>query len=715
MQWIPLSLLVLSQAGAASSQEGAPAPSAKVELVRLDAIVTDGQGNPVGNLKGDDFVVLEDGKRQQLAQFVIAGKESAETSPPAGRQIAIIVDDLHIALDSVNPLRNALRTFVQGHLKPEDNVALVNTSGLGGAPALTTDRADLLDAIDHLQTHDTRPPQIHASDISPEQAELILRGDISALQLVATTMTEEVGNRNSREEIGLGAAMSSHLAQPAGAGSDPVLGAAMREAQRSARGILAQSLQYSVVTLNTIESVLRSLATSPGRKLCLLVSDGFLVGAGTDDERLREIQGIIDAATRSGAVVYALDSKGLVATVQDAAAVAGPTSMPELQHGVARQSELLLQKTLERLSHDTGGLFVQGAHDLEGSLQRMLEEGETYYLMAYEPTNAKQDGKFRKIEVRVAQHPDYLVRTRAGYFAPGAKVATKATGSTPLSGIPKPGPVELDAPSLRAILATPVSASGGIPVKMSVDYLEQPAGPQALVQASFDVAGLHWVEKGGQHQASFDVAGSVYDEKGVEVGLPFGRRVEVSRGATEYKKAEGLRFQQQVPLPPGRYEVRVAVRDTKGNVGHSTQWVEIPNLATKKLALSGLFLSASSGPAAGSAAAQGAGEALYDHQISRRFKSAESLYFQLYVYNPLTDPSGSSDVVLQAQIWSAGKVVAASKAQAVALRREKGILAPETEEMSLAGLTPGPYSLKVVVVDRKAQVTASRSVDFTVE
>jgi hypothetical protein len=35
--------------------------------------------------------------------------------------------------------------------------------------------------------------------------------------------------------------------------------------------------------------------------------------------------------------------------------------------------------------------------------------------------------------------------------------------------------------------------------------------------------------------------------------------------------------------------------------------------------------------------------------------------------------------------------------------------------MRLEGLDPGGYELRVVVVDRKANVTASRKVDFTVE
>jgi len=71
--------------------------------------------------------------------------------------------------------------------------------------------------------------------------------------------------------------------------------------------------------------------------------------------------------------------------------------------------------------------------------------------------------------------------------------------------------------------------------------------------------------------------------------------------------------------------------------------------------------------------------------------------------------------VFQAQIWSKGKVVAASKPRPASLQSKDGVPVPETNGMSLQELTPGDYALKVVVVDRKANATLARSVDFTVE
>jgi hypothetical protein len=137
----------------------------------------------------------------------------------------------------------------------------------------------------------------------------------------------------------------------------------------------------------------------------------------------------------------------------------------------------------------------------------------------------------------------------------------------------------------------------------------------------------------------------------------------------------------------------------------------VPDLADKKLAMSGVFLSTS----ASTAAVPGGQEAVRDAHTLRRFRRGDSLYFQLYVYNPLLDQKGASDVVLQAQIWGGGQAIAASRAMAVAFQEKDGLPLPETNGLPLEGLAPGGYELRVVVVDRKAGAQVFRRVDFTVE
>ncbi len=228
-------------------------------------------------------------------------------------------------------------------------------------------------------------------------------------------------------------------------------------------------------------------------------------------------------------------------------------------------------------------------------------------------------------------------------------------------------------------------------------------------------AGLRWRRIGDRHQTDVDVLGGVYDASGNPVGIPFGRSFALDLEPAEYDRAveEGLRYAHRLPLDPGRYEVRIVAREPSlAPSGGASQWLEVPDLDAKKLTLSSLFVSATSGAPSGAGEGQ---ETLRDAQLLRRFKRSDTLYFQLYVYNAVASDTGATDAVLQAQIRSGKELIAASEPQPVTFQQKDGLPLPQTSGMSLASLDPGAYELRVVVVDRKADATAFRSVEFTLE
>ena len=226
-----------------------------------------------------------------------------------------------------------------------------------------------------------------------------------------------------------------------------------------------------------------------------------------------------------------------------------------------------------------------------------------------------------------------------------------------------------------------------------------------------DVDGLAWQKSKVGRRAALHIAVGAYDADGNPIGAPVGGRRELDLDPAEYERvrAAGVDFQRQLPLDPGRYEIRVLARDLEGKaVGGATQWVEIPNLEDKTLALSSVFVSSSP-----SVQASGAGGTM--PREARRFKPNDSLYFRFYVYNASEGADGTADAVIQAQIWSQSKVIAASKPQPATVLAKDGVALPQANGMSLEGMAPGDYELRLVVVDRKANVTASRSIDFTVD
>jgi hypothetical protein len=442
----------------------------------------------------------------------------------------------------------------------------------------------------------------------------------------------------------------------------------------------------------------------PGRKLCLVVSDGFLDGAGSRDSRSLDLRRVLDAATRSGTVVYALDSRGLLTGADASTAAVGAS--PGVQARVERAAEQIKRDTLTTLSDGTGGFLVRGTNDPLAGLRRMLDDNEAYYLLAYEPTNTKRDGRFRRIEVRLPSRPGLKVRTRSGYYAPDASkpAAAPMRAAAPAAAAPSLAVAPAEA---RALLSAPIDA-GGIPVALRADYVDlPPAGSQVLVRAQVDLAKMRWQEAEGRHRADVELVGGVFDSAGQPVGAPFGRRAELALDPAEYERARsaGLSYQQWLALPSGRYEVRLVARE-RGLVqqGGASQPVEVPDLKEKKLAMSGVFLSTAS-----------PGSEATTETVSHRFKRGASLSFQFYVYNPVRDAEGHSDVVLQAQVWSGGKATAASPVQPVRLQQKDGVPVPETNVMALEGLGAGAYELRVVVQDRKASATAFRRVAFTIE
>ena len=133
------------------------------------------------------------------------------------------------------------------------------------------------------------------------------------------------------------------------------------------------------------------LAKEVGRKTIILFTDGYDTTSFTDRAEA------VEEALRAEVVIYAI---GIGDPAED---------------GVDR-------KALEKLCEPTGGrAFVpKDGAGLDQAFEQLERELRQQYLVAYEPANMATDGKFRKIEVRIANRKDMRVRHRRGYYAPKA-------------------------------------------------------------------------------------------------------------------------------------------------------------------------------------------------------------------------------------------------------------------------------------------------------
>jgi Ca-activated chloride channel homolog len=140
------------------------------------------------------------------------------------------------------------------------------------------------------------------------------------------------------------------------------------------------------------------------RKALVIISDG-----GDNNSRYTSTQ-IADLVREADVQIYAMG-------------VFEPTLSFGLSGGKLGSAELDGPRLLSAIADQTGGraLAASTLRELPGIAERIGIELRNQYVLAYTPQNHGRDGKYRKIEVKVAQPkalPALKARWRLGYYAP---------------------------------------------------------------------------------------------------------------------------------------------------------------------------------------------------------------------------------------------------------------------------------------------------------
>ena len=79
------------------------------------------------------------------------------------------------------------------------------------------------------------------------------------------------------------------------------------------------------------------------------------------------------------------------------------------------------RREMQEIAEQTGGRMYspKRIEDLEGTYRQISDDLRIQYTLSYASSNPVNDGKWRRIQVRIPRHPDYAVRTRPGYYATG--------------------------------------------------------------------------------------------------------------------------------------------------------------------------------------------------------------------------------------------------------------------------------------------------------
>jgi VWFA-related protein len=349
-------------AGSAEEVDDGDVVRVETQLVSVPAVVTDGTGRPIAGLRADNFVLYEDGRPQQIANF-------GTTEAPF--EVALLLDTSGSTRADVALIRGAANAFIDS-LRPGDRVAVIayNTSEhdrTGPATVdvlaqLTNNRKALREAVGDLGTSNGTPFYDSLERIVAE--------------VFHSPPSEEV--RGRRAVVAL---------------TDGVDSASNSDYAQARARLLTAGLACYFIQVNT-EDFVEDRLMQDCRSL------GTLRLSRKQLERYRK-----------------LVSPRLDDTYFSDFCSMGPFERMQ----ISRDLYSLARQEMNDLARASGGKTFPAANlrDARAAFARVAQEIGTQYSLGYYPTNKMRDGRFRAIRVEVkGVQNGAQIRAREGYYAP---------------------------------------------------------------------------------------------------------------------------------------------------------------------------------------------------------------------------------------------------------------------------------------------------------
>ena len=718
-------LAALLSAGAAvrAQEPGDEVLRVKTELVQTDLMVFDKQGRFVEGLGPEQFELTLDGRPHVVSFFerVAAGSAAeaalataraagaakagvpnttarpAPTTAGSGRVVFFFLDDLHLNESSLARARKALSEFVETEMGQDDRVAVVSASGqVGFLQQLTDYKPMLREAISRLKNKRVYETYAGRTQISEFQANQVAERNNAALfNYLVTSVVNEFQ------------LLATKGGDPRGLGT-----IAENVIRNRTRQIDAEGKMTTSNLLGVLESLMQSSSQLPGRKLVVFISDGFVV-----DERgsssMTLLKRVTELAARTNVVVYTMDARG---TFNDPGVDAGRNDFPDaMGSGMQARNPMMeatvMQAPLQILAEDTGGRAILHSNSFRDAFRQAVDETSNYYLIAWRPETEEQRTGRARIKVSVKGRPDLRVRLRRNYYAPPPTAAEEKRAQAKKAG----EALTPEAGLLKALGA--IYPDRALPMTLSVGYLS--TAEQGLVlKASMQLErGALEVAAGDAKRSEVDVLGAAVDDRGVVV--TFKQVLTVTQDPSAENLRQPVVWHQQLSLPPGLYQVRVAVRErATGRAGGAQQWIEVPDFSAGRFSLSSLFLGERKAARPDEKFATANGPSPVRVAVDRRFPRSSVLRYQTYVYNAPRGAGGAEpDVEIQARVLQRDGRPAVTVAPArLPTDTTKDLTRlPYWAEVALDNLPPGKYVLQVTAVDRKTRSSASQQSSFVVE
>ena len=562
-----LAVALVSTAVAGADQKPGTAvvqERASATIIEVPVTVLGKDGSPLVGLGIADFEVLDNGKKQQITGFDVADLRArsavqssgafSDSLPPVARRHWLLVFDLSYAsATALVRARDGARAFVEGEMTASDLCGVATLSVESGWKLLvnfTNDRAQLAQAIDTLGVVKTG----------------VRTSDPLSFAFVPPT---QGGIENERA----GGPPAANAKQVLLESLQDVQNLQRQSSDSQERGRVAQQ----VGSLGKMAQLLDSVR---GRKYVLLFSEGFesrlITGnAGKFASPLGETSATQDTAAESAV-------KGEIWKIDNDARMGSSATRGFLEDAMTlfRRADVVLNTVdisglradrevtsrtasgtdaLFTMANDTNGELIRNANQLSGDLQRMIDRTAIVYVLAFQPRLTKP-GEFHELKVRI-RGPATRIVCRSGYY--------------------EPRPYKSLSPIERALSSGDLLTGGGRS-DLSLDMITAPfaAGPGVLqLPVILEVPGKPLIGAGSAlasqlqiYAYASDASGKLADYLTQEMSLDLAKlRARLEAG--------GIKFYGTLYVAPGKYIVRLLVRDVStGRSGLATAFVSAPSV-----------------------------------------------------------------------------------------------------------------------------------------
>ena len=664
----------------------------RANLVNIDVIVKDKKGKYISDLKAEDFIITENGVAQKVEFFDAPLSGAGTTQNPSAPEpptqvrnyVSLVLDSQTTDLTNFKHVREGAIRYVREHVTDADAVAVMSVSNtLQMLQPFTQDKAKLIAALEDAGTPNSK--SFEHQDVG---------NNINSLrEFLKNTSTDTTGITST------------------GGGSQAARVMIARNVlQQFIRLRTALSLQQARPVLAALGAIAEALKSIPGKKTLVLFSQGFVTPEVLD----WHVQSTIDIANRANVAIYIIDSAGLRASApasgalvpttplggvsaitnqeQRIRAVGGETVFDNArQEGQSREYDILY-----RISGDTGGRLLRNNNDIGQGLERINQEIQSRYTLAYHSTDQNFDGSFRRVKIEV-RRPDAQIISRSGYYA----IA--------------PEEIVLLSPSDKKLLSefSAAEANPGMPVFTSLTPFRTGDGLYTVPLAiELPPSAVKFGSKGDKRSLQLEVLG-VLKATPDRMLSRLGGNFDVNLSAGDYASivSNNIFYRQDLQLAAGEYTIDLIVRDKQsGKTTARREQFVLPEpdaeFATTPLVLSRYVERASELPPD---PADFPNVFVYRKQLirpsaARQFRTTDNLIMFLAVYNAANSTeTGAPMVRVTARVFKDGQPVTKPFDYVLTDLQEQPVPHLKfAEYIRLADLAPGRYQ---VMIETKDMVT----------